>query len=75
MGGIECDLLVQGAAERLDDIAFDLVFEPVGIDDQPAIMGATTTRPTLIAPLSRSTVRSRIVATRTEVDPGFRTIG
>ena len=36
---IELHFFFQGAADRLDDVAFDLVSETVGIDDQTTVVG------------------------------------
>ena len=36
---VEGDLLGEGAAGVLDDIAFNAASEPVGVNDQPAIVG------------------------------------
>ena len=38
LGTVEGDLLRERAAAALDDVAFDAAAQPVGIDDQPAIM-------------------------------------
>jgi hypothetical protein len=38
LGTVEGDLLRQCAARALDDIAFDAAPQPIGVDDQPAIM-------------------------------------
>src|SRR5262249_6835732 len=49
-GAVEGDLLRQGAARALDDVAFDAAPEPVRVDDQPAIMGhGELARPDLAA--------------------------
>jgi hypothetical protein len=39
LGAVEGDLLRQGAAGALDDVALDAASEPVRVDDQPAIVG------------------------------------
>jgi len=39
LGAVEGDLLGQGAVRALHDITVDAAPEPVGVDDQPAIMG------------------------------------
>jgi hypothetical protein len=64
VGFVECHFLVQRAAERLDDVALDLVVQPVGVDHQAATC-ATTPRLTLMAPLSWSTLSPAMVATQT----------
>ena len=38
LGAVEGDLLRECPARALDDIALDASREPVGVDDQPAIM-------------------------------------
>jgi len=37
-GGIELNLFQQGPAHRLQDVSFDLVLQPIGIDDQAAVV-------------------------------------
>ena len=38
--GVEHHFFEERTADALDDVAFDLIFDAVGIDDQAAVVGA-----------------------------------